>query len=386
MKNNTIKIISAAISFISFIGNPLSSFAQENTPVKAAGNAFFTADNLPRYLLIITCALFLIIIAVLAKAIKVAGKNYFAKLKEETKNANKVTPLLILFLLGSSDLFAAAESNAPATDNPFSNLDLYLMSGAVLILFIAVLSLVKALFVLMGVKAAQTEALTGEKVKVKTLFQRLNNTVAIEDEDSLDLQHDYDGIRELDNKVPSWWSWTFFASAMFGVIYIYRMFGAENLPKQLEELAQANTEAEIAKEAYLKKNANMVDENTVVMLTGGDLAAGAALYTANCLACHGDKGQGGVGPNLTDDYWLHKGGIKDIFYTVKYGWQEKGMKSWQNDLSPLQIAQVSSFVKTLHGTNPPNPKDKQGELYSEVSTVKDSLTTDQKPAADSLKK
>jgi cytochrome c oxidase cbb3-type subunit 3 len=260
------------------------------------------------------------------------------------------------------------------------------MSGAVLILFIAVLSLVKALFVLMGVKAAQTEALTGEKVKVKTLFQRLNNTVAIEDEDSLDLQHDYDGIRELDNKVPSWWSWTFFASAMFGVIYIYRMFGAENLPKQLEELAQANTEAEIAKEAYLKKNANMVDENTVVMLTGGDLAAGAALYTANCLACHGDKGQGGVGPNLTDDYWLHKGGIKDIFYTVKYGWQEKGMKSWQNDLSPLQIAQVSSFVKTLHGTNPPNPKDKQGELYSEVSTVKDSLTTDQKPAADSLKK
>lgn len=385
MKNNTIKILSA-ISFVSVISHPVSVFAQESAPVKAAGNAFFTADNLPRYLLIITCALFLIIIAVLAKAIKVAGKTYFAKLKEEAKNAGKASPLLILFLLASTDLFAAPENNAGAADNPFSNLDLYLMSGAVLILFIAVLALVKALFVLMGVKAAQTEALTGETVKVKTLFQRLNNTVAIEDEDSLDLQHDYDGIRELDNKVPNWWSWTFFASALFGVIYMYRMFGAENLPKQLEELAQANTEAEIAKEAYLKKNANMVDENTVVMLSGGDIAAGAALYTANCLACHGDKGQGGVGPNLTDDYWLHNGSIKDIFYSVKYGWQEKGMKSWQNDLSPLQIAQVSSFVRTLHGTNPPNPKDKQGELYSETSTVKDSLTTDQKQPADSLKK
>ena len=89
-------------------------------------------------------------------------------------------------------------------------------------------------------------------------------------------------------------------------------------------------------------------------------------YKTNCAVCHGVNGEGNVvGPNLTDDHWLHKGSIKDIFKTIKYGVPEKGMKSWAADFSPLQIAQLASYVKSLHGSNPPNAKEKQGELFAE---------------------
>ena len=93
------------------------------------------------------------------------------------------------------------------------------------------------------------------------------------------------------------------------------------------------------------------------------------------MACHADKGQGNqTGPNLTDDYWLHKGGIKDVFYTIKYGWPEKGMRSWKEDFSPAQIAQLSSFIKSLKGSNPPGAKEPQGEKWTEEAAA---------PAADS---
>jgi cytochrome c oxidase cbb3-type subunit 3 len=254
----------------------------------------------------------------------------------------------------------------------------------VLVLFIAILAMVRTLFILMGIKAIEKEQkLDGSKEK--TFFQKFNNTVPIEEEDSLDLSHDYDGIRELDNKIPSWWTWAFFSFVLFGIVYLYRMFVSETLPNQYVELAKANEIAAEQKLEFLKNSANNVDENSVVFLGAADIAQGAAVFAKNCVACHGDKGQGGVGPNLTDDYWLHKGGIKDIFYSIKYGWQEKGMKSWKDDFSPMQIAQLASFVKTLHGTNPPMPKAQQGELYTE-DTTKTIKADSTKAVKDSVKK
>ena len=96
-----------------------------------------------------------------------------------------------------------------------------------------------------------------------------------------------------------------------------------------------------------------------------------------CATCHAENGSAivngapGIGPNLTDDYWIHKGDIKSIFYTIKYGWPEKGMKSWKEDYSPVQIAQLANYVKSLHGTNPLLAKEKQGVLFSDsTSTIK----------------
>jgi cytochrome c oxidase cbb3-type subunit 3 len=125
-------------------------------------------------------------------------------------------------------------------------------------------------------------------------------------------------------------------------------------------------EAEEAIQAYLAKQADTVDETNVEMLADeNEIALGESLYKANCAACHGQLGEGGVGPNLTDDYWIHGGSIKDVFKTIKYGVPEKGMISWKSQLRPTDMHKVSSFIMTLKGTNPPNAKEPQGEIYNE---------------------
>ncbi|MDP4215636.1 MAG: cbb3-type cytochrome c oxidase N-terminal domain-containing protein [Bacteroidota bacterium] len=194
-------------------------------------------------------------------------------------------------------------------------------------------------------------------------WTRLNRFKPIVEEADLDLGHDYDGIRELDNKLPPWWKYGFYATMVFAAIYLWRYHVSHTAPLQDEEYTIAVSEAAIQKEAYLKKSANSVDETTVKLLTApSDLGAGKSIFETTCFACHGKNGEGGVGPNLTDAYWLHGGSINDVFKTIKYGWPEKGMKSWKDDFSPSQIAQIASYVKSLTGSNPPNPKPPQGIL------------------------
>jgi cytochrome c oxidase cbb3-type subunit 3 len=197
-----------------------------------------------------------------------------------------------------------------------------------------------------------------------TLWTRLNRFKPVEQEADLDLGHDYDGIRELDNKLPPWWLYGFYCTIIFAVVYLWRYHVAHSAPLPAEEYAIAVHEAEIRKAEYLKKTADNVDENTVKLLTSpDDLAAGKAVFQGTCFACHGKSGEGGVGPNLTDEYWLHGGSINDVFRTIKYGWPDKGMKSWKDDYSPRQIAQIASYVKSLGGTHPDNPKPPQGTVY-----------------------
>ena len=206
-----------------------------------------------------------------------------------------------------------------------------------------------------------------EAVKNENRFSWLKemfSNKASDNEQEIVLDHNYDGIRELDNNLPPWWVYLFYASIIFAVVYLlrYHVFDGINQTQEYEiEVAQAK----LAVEEYRKNNKDLVDVNSVEILTdASDLAAGKEIYTVNCIACHKDDGGGGIGPNLTDEYWILGGGIKEVFHTISEGGRPgKGMIAWKTDLKPLEIAQVSSYVLTLQGTTPVEPKEPEGELW-----------------------
>jgi cytochrome c oxidase cbb3-type subunit 3 len=201
-----------------------------------------------------------------------------------------------------------------------------------------------------------------EPTKTKlTIWQKLLSLRPMEEEKDILIMHHYDDIQELDNPIPAWFNWMFYGTVVFGVVYMlnYHVFKIGNL--QEAEYAIEMTNAAKEKEAYLAVAANLVDESTIKLDNNAAvLASGKALFTQNCVACHSANGQGGVGPNLTDEYWIHGGKITDVFKVIKYGVPEKGMISWEKQLSPKQISDVSNFIKSLKGTNPPNAKEPQG--------------------------
>jgi cytochrome c oxidase cbb3-type subunit 3 len=188
------------------------------------------------------------------------------------------------------------------------------------------------------------------------------------------LDHNYDGIQELDNNLPPWWKWGFYLSIVFAGAYLYAYHGGSGTEDvSVREYLAEVQEAEARKAAYLARMENMIDERNVQPDMAG-VGAGQALYLQHCRACHGAAGEGGVGPNLTDPYWLHGGKIGDIFSTIKYGVPAKGMIDWKSKLTPKQIQQVASFILSMQGTNPPNGKAPQGELVeSDAGTEQASL-------------
>ncbi|WP_103069416.1 cbb3-type cytochrome c oxidase N-terminal domain-containing protein [Aquimarina sediminis] len=218
---------------------------------------------------------------------------------------------------------------------------------------------------------AQERYLLAEKAKkekqfkwIKTTYLKLLDSKPVEEESEIVLDHNYDGIKELDNNLPPWWVYGFYATIIFGVIYLVR-FHVFNEYTQAEEYETEVAEAKIAIEKYKKTAKDLVDVNTVTLLTeASDIEAGKAVYTTNCVACHKADGGGGIGPNLTDKHWILGGGIKNVFQTISEGGRDgKGMVAWKQTLKPAEIAQVASYVITLGGTTPAEPKEAQGEIW-----------------------
>jgi len=182
----------------------------------------------------------------------------------------------------------------------------------------------------------------------------------LEENEHLISDHDYDGIRELNNPMPTWWRYLFYVTIVFSAVYMFRYHVFS------DDLQIAEYEKEMAL-AEANKPKPTFDENALILMTSAsDIAAGKALYDKNCVACHAMLGEGNaIGPNLTDDYWLNGGSLEDVYQIIKVGKPLKGMLAWQNQLSPEQMLQVSSYVMTLVGTNPPNAKKAEGELYKQ---------------------
>ncbi len=198
----------------------------------------------------------------------------------------------------------------------------------------------------------------------RTFLQKVFSLKPLSMEKDMVMEHTYDGIAELDNPTPPWFMYLFYSSIVIAVAYLIMYHVVGDGKTMTTEYAQENFEADQANIAYMKKFANSINENNVVVLVDAkSVETGGKIYAKNCVACHGDKGQGGVGPNLTDEYWLHGGSTKNIFHTLTEGVPEKGMISWKKTLNPIQLQHLVSFLSRFQGTNPTNGKAPQGDIY-----------------------
>ena len=177
------------------------------------------------------------------------------------------------------------------------------------------------------------------------------------------MDHEYDGIKEYDNPLPPWWLYMFYITIVIGVVYLvyYHVLGMGNLP-----IAEYNKEMASAKKAVAASSsgtgASSMGGEIKALTDEGSLKAGKEIYTKNCVPCHGESGEGKIGPNFSDNYWIHGDGkIAGVVKIISEGVPAKGMLTWSTMLSPQQILQVGSYVLTFQGTTPPNPKAPEGK-------------------------
>lgn len=289
--------------------------------------------------------------------------------KEETPTSTKngVKGLGVLALLFAPQfLFAATDVEAETASFTMvvGESELYVALIINVILLGILLFMKRILTSLLRVdKKPAEEAEVDISKGAKKLLHILTDAVPLDQEETVETDHEYDGIRELDNNLPPWWKYGFYLSIVVAVLYLINYHVLKTGDLQIAEYERTMEEEQAKVDAYLISQALNVDENSVVMLTEeADLSRGKGLFMKYCKVCHGANGEGLVGPNMTDDYWIYGNDIKNIFTTVKYG-AKNGMKSWKDELNPVQMQQVSSYIKTLQGTNPPNQKEPQGDKY-----------------------
>jgi cytochrome c oxidase cbb3-type subunit 3 len=202
------------------------------------------------------------------------------------------------------------------------------------------------------------------KKATPNIWTKILSLKPLEEEKNLEIPHAYDGIKELSNPVPAWFNVLFYGTIIFGACYLYYYHIGGYGERQDDEYVTEMTKADLDKKLFLAKSATKVDESTV-KIDPAQIVKGKVVFDANCIACHGDKGQGLVGPNLTDEFWLHGGSVVDVFKVVKYGVPAKGMVSWEKNLTSQQLSEVTNYIMSLRGTNPAGAKAPQGEKYEE---------------------
>ena len=198
---------------------------------------------------------------------------------------------------------------------------------------------------------------------------------SLEKEADVLLDHDYDGIKELDNALPPWWKWGFYFTVVVAIIYVFRFHVTGSGPTPLQEYDNEMRIAAAKMDEFKKNSKEAFNEKTVTLADAKGIEEGKKIFLGTCFPCHGASGEGNaVGPNLTDEYWLHGGSLGDVFKTVTNGVPDKGMQPWGKTFSPTDIKNISSFILSLQGTKPANAKAPQGNLY-EATNASDSLTT-----------
>ena len=360
-------------------GAVMPLFAQAAPPVPT-GEHLFTVDNTLNYAMLGLAVVQVVFILSLAGIMRAMGgtATWAKRISQQKGRALVAVPFVLLLSLQAT----AQEYKAPVST--MSNYDLFWILAAVNVLLFIIL------LVQINITRSMVNALAGEQAKaagvvpvkapswVDNLLKRLTRQVAIEKEQDVLMHHEYDGIRELDNVLPPWWVWLFYGSIIWSVVYLAGAHVFHFLPDQKTEYNEKMAQAKVDVDAYLATLTNTVDETNVALLTDpGALANGKAIFTQFCTPCHGPDAAGyetSVGPNLTDAYWIHGGGVKNVFKTIKYGVAEKGMISWKSQLQPAEMAAVASYILSLQGTGPATQKAPQGELWSEPAAPTDSTS------------
>jgi cytochrome c oxidase cbb3-type subunit 3 len=278
-------------------------------------------------------------------------------------------PVIFFFVFGAMEYFIDSGDRAAFIKYPMVSLFLFVFLFLLIAIEITISAIDNITYQMLTEeqKAKLTDVSTisyKDSEWFKKLMQRLTKTEPIENEANVLLNHDYDGIKELDNNLPPWWVYLFYGCIAFSIIYLVR-FEIMDGDNQEMELKKELAQAKIDVAEYMKTAPDLMDEKTVTLLTEpADLAIGKTLFTNNCAACHRADGGGQIGPNLTDDHWILGGGIKNIFHTVTNGGRDgKGMIAWKGTLKPKEIQKVASYILSLKGSNPKDPKAAEGEIW-----------------------
>jgi cytochrome c oxidase cbb3-type subunit III len=336
-------------------------------------------DNPLAVTLLIVIGALALAIALLGNVVVGAAQLKTDRVKKERKEtAGKVLTVVFLCFVTTS-LFAQAtpEIHKEVSSTTISGLaktSFYALVGVVgveLLIIVWMLWFLKSLLAKEVSVIIPATAIEAKESKWKNWWMKINSFKSLNEEKDIQLDHNYDDIHELDNKLPPWWIYGFYITIIFAGIYLWRYHVSETAPLSIKEFEMEMAKAEEDKINNLKKAGNSVDENTVKMLARDDIEAGKKIYTSSCSPCHATDGGGVVGPNLTDDYWLHGGSVKDVFKTIKYGVPEKGMQPWKGTFTPVQIAQLTSYIKSIRGSKVANAKEPQGDLYKEETAVSD---------------
>jgi cytochrome c oxidase cbb3-type subunit 3 len=323
---------------------------------------------------IILMAILLLIIGILANLLLNVAQVKMAKEKKQGADAKLIVPIILFLAVVSNPLMAqnntaasAATATTAASIAGISTTAFYLMVSVIFLELLVVLVLLMNVRVLLRAEKAAVEKIPAPsvwKARSINLWKRLNSFKPVEQEADIDLGHDYDGIRELDNRLPPWWLYGFYITILVAGIYLYRFHVSHTGPTAVQEYETAIAKADIQIKEYIKQKGDQVDENTVTFLTAPEeIEAGKIIFSKSCVACHSEGGAGSVGPNLTDEYWLHGG----------------------DSFSNKQIAELASYVKSLKGTKPANPKAPQGVLYNEEGGGEKTNTPDSSKAISKIK-